>query len=361
MKHRIHSRSKVTVGLDIGDKFSVFYSIDADGELLSEGRLKTTPEALEKHFGSMEPARIAIETSGHSPWLSRLLESLGHEVLVANSRELRMIYGSHKKNDKADAEALARVARADPKLLKPIQHRGPEAQQSLAVLRARDTLVRARTKFINHVRGAVKSVGGRVAGCGAKYFHQKAPEFIPDCLQAVMSPILKLIGELTAQIRAYDKEVENLCDKKYPETELVRQVAGVGPLTALAYVLVLEDPRRFVKSRNVGAYLGLTPRLDDSGGRESQLRISKAGDNFVRRLLVGSAQYVLGPFGPDTDLRRHGEAIALRGGKKAKKRAVVAVARKLSVILHRLWKTGEVYDPLRNACRKDKRREAAAS
>ena len=135
----------------------------------------------------------------------------------------------------------------------------------------------------------------------------------------------------------------------YPETDLLRQVEGVGALTALAFVLTLENPERFAKSRSVGAYLGLEPAQDQSGDRDPQRHISKEGDEMLRKLLVGSAHYILGPFGSDSDLRRHGEKIASRGGKNAKKRAAVAVARKLSVLLQRLWVTGEVYEPLRNA------------
>ena len=167
-----------------------------------------------------------------------------------------------------------------------------------------------------------------------------------------MDPLLEEIGSLTARIRAFDKVIEELCAEKYPETEIVRQVTGVGPLTALAFVLAIEDPSRFARSRTVGAYFGLVPKQRDSGDQEPQLRIAKTGDEHVRRLLVGSAQYILGPFGPDCDLRRFGLALAARGGKNAKKRAAVAVARKLAVLLHRLWVTGAEYEPLRQADRR---------
>jgi transposase len=184
-------------------------------------------------------------------------------------------------------------------------------------------------------------------------------EHLPEELKATLAPHLKLIEELSAEIRGHDKAVEYLCEKKYPETEVLRKVPGIGPLTALAFVLILADPRRFRDSRRVGAYLGLTPRRSDSGEREPQLRITKAGDGLMRKLLVGSAQYILGPFGPDTDLRHFGLELSRRGGKNAKKRAVVAVARKLAVLLHRLWITGEAYEPLRNTSSRKHRRESA--
>jgi transposase len=187
--------------------------------------------------------------------------------------------------------------------------------------------------------------------CPAKSFHNRAPEHIPEALCAALGPILEQIGSLTERIREYERELETIAKERYPETELLRQVEGIGPLTALTFVLTLEDPHRFEKSRSVGAYLGLVPVTSQSGERDPQKRISKEGDEMLRRLLVGSAHYILGPFGGDSDLRRHGEMIASRGAKNAKKRAAVAVARKLSVLLHRLWVSGEVYEPLYNANR----------
>ncbi|MDP9474147.1 MAG: transposase [Actinomycetota bacterium] len=164
------------------------------------------------------------------------------------------------------------------------------------------------------------------------------------------------IASLTEKIGDYGRRIEELATERYPESELLRQVQGVGALTALTFVLTLEDPQKFGRSRAVGAYLGLAPGNDQSGDSAPQRRISREGDEMLRRLLVGSAQHILGPFGPDSDLRRHGEKIARRGGKNAKKRAVVAVARKLAVLLHRLWSSGEVYEPLYNAHRSGTKR-----
>jgi transposase len=201
---------------------------------------------------------------------------------------------------------------------------------------------------VNHVRGAVKSLRARLPKCPASGFHNKAAEHIPEALLPATGPILEQIGSLTQRICEYDRKLEEISKERYPETELVRQVEGIGPLTALTFVLTLEDPSRFAKSRCVGAYLGLVPATDRSGDRDPQKRISKEGDEMLRKLLVGSAHYNRGHFGSDSDLRRHGEKIASRGGKNSKKRAVVAVARKLSVLLHSLWIAAEVYEPLRN-------------
>jgi transposase len=295
--------------------------------------------------------RIAIETGTHSPWASRVLEECGHEVLVANSRKTRLIYANKRKTDEIDAENLARLARLDPKLLYPLKHRGEDSQAHMAIIRSRQALVSCRTQLVNHVRGTVKSFGARLPKCPARSFHKRAADYLPEALWPALGPILEQIGSLTERIRDYEHQLETISKEHYPETDLLRQVEGIGPLTALTFVLTLEDPYRFEKSRSVGAYLGLVPATDQSGDRDPQKRISKEGDEMLRRLLVSSAHYILGPFGHDSDLRRHGEKIASRGAKNAKKRAVVAVARKLAVLLHSLWISAEVYEPLRNAYR----------
>jgi transposase len=353
-------RPKMTAGLDIGDKYSYLCLLDTDsGEVIEEGRLRTTPEALRRRFASERPLRIAIETGTHSPWVSRLLEECAHEVLVANARKLRLIYASKQKSDEVDAESLARPARVDPRLLYPLKHRGEDAQAHMAIIRSRQALVDCRTQLVNHVRGAVKSFGARLPKCPARSFHKRASEHIPEALWPALGPVLETIASLTQRIRDYERELETISKEHYPETELLRQVEGVGTLTALTFVLTLEDPYRFEKSRSVGAYLGLVPARDQSGDRDPQKHISKEGDEMLRKLLVGSAHYILGPFGSASDLRRHAEKIASRGAKNAKKRAAVAVARKLCVLLHSLWVSGEIYEPLRNAHRSGGREEAA--
>lgn len=338
---------QVTIGLDLGDQTSHYCVLDQAGVVAEQGRLQTTRQGFRRRFGSGVSAVIAMEVGTHSPWVSRLLKELGHEVLVANARKLRMIYESRRKQDTVDAEMLARVARMDRKLLASIEHRPEAMAQHLSIVRSRDVLVRARTQLINHVRGAVKSTGERVRKCASESFTKHALDQVPDGVRQALSPVLVTIELLTQQIRDLDHTVQELGEKSYPETKLLRQVSGVGPLIALVFVLTLQDPHRFAKSRAVGPYLGLVPARSQSGRSDPQLRITKEGDVFLRRLLVQGAQYILGAFGPDCDLRRFGMALAARGGKNAKKRAIVAVARKLAVLLHRLWRSGEVYEPLR--------------
>jgi len=361
MSNGSKEQPKVTAGLDLGDKYSYLCELDTkSGELIEEGRLRTTPEDFRRRFSSAGQLKIAIEVGTHSPWVSRLLEECGHKVLVANPRQTRLIYGHKRKTDKLDAHKLARLARADPELLYPIEHRSEDSQAHLALIHSRDALVRNRTQLINHVRGTVKSFGARLPRCSARSFHKKVRNQLPSELAEALGPVVETITSLTEQIEDYDRRIERLATERYPETELLRQVQGVGTLTALTFVLTLEDPQRFSESRAVGAYLGLVPGADQSGERDAQKRISGEGDEMLRSLLVGSAHYILGPFAQDSDLRRHGQKIACRGGKNTKKRAVVAVARKLSVLLHHLWISAEVYEPLHNARRLGTRREEVA-
>jgi transposase len=255
----------VIAGIDLGDRYSHLCLLDTEnGEVIEESRIATNREAFERRFSGTEPMRVGIEASTHSPWVSRILEDHGHEVLVANARKVRLIYSEGHKTDRIDAEKLARLARLDPKLLSPIKHRGETSQSHLALLHSRDALVGTRTKLVNHVRGTVKAFGARLPKCTAQSFHNKVAEHLPQELAPALGPVLKTIASLSERIREYERMLEDVANELYPETKLLRQIHGVGALTALAFVLTLEDPSRFAKSRQVGPYLGLVPATDQS-------------------------------------------------------------------------------------------------
>ena len=346
MSKNITADQGITIGLDLGDKHTQCCSLDELGEVEETFRVRSTGPGLSKRFGGMAPCRIILEVGTHSPWVSRLLSKLGHEVIVANPRRVRLISMNDSKNDAVDAELLARLGRADPKLLSPITHRGQQAQKDLVLLRNRDGFVRSRTQLINQARGFAKSLGDRLPSSSSVGFPKRVREAKKGEIFPGLETLLQLIETLTVAIADMDREIERLCREQYPETKLLRQISGVGPLTALCFLLTIEDPHRFKKSRSVGAYLGLRPKQHDSGEQQPQLRITKSGDEMLRRYLVNGSQYILGPFGPDTQLRRVGLRLAERGGRAAKKRAIIAVARRLAVLLHRLWITGEEYEPL---------------
>jgi transposase len=345
------SRQTLTIGLDLGDRNSWYCVLDETGQIQMEQRVGTNAKALGEIFGGMPRSRIALETGTHSPWISRLLSELGHEVIVANARKVRLIGESRRKDDRLDAQTLARLARIDPGLLCPVKHRSAKAQADLTVIRARAGLVRARTSLVNTARSLTKSYGERLRGCNVRNMSPEKAEGLSPELQGALEPLLSAIEELSERIAEYNDRIEALAEQSYPQVELLKQIKGVGTLIALTFVLTLEDPHRFGKSRDVGCYLGLQPGRRNSGQSEPQMRISKEGDPYLRTLLVQGAQHILGPFGVDCDLRRWGLKLAERGGRNAKKRAIVATARKLAVLLHHLWVSGEVFEPLHNSSR----------
>ena len=351
MQSRNISQQKLTIGLDLGDRNSWYCVVDEAGQIQLEQRVATSAKALREVFGAMPSSRIALEIGTHSPWISRLLSELGHEVIVANARKVRLIGESRKKDDRRDAQTLARLARIDPQLLSPVKHRSAKAQADLTVIRARAGLVRARTALVNTARGLAKSYGERLRGCNVRNMNPEKAEGLSPELQAALEPLLACIESVSKQIREYNERIETLALQSYPQTALLKQIKGVGTLIALTYMLTLEDPHRFHQSRDAGCYVGLQPGRRNSGQSEPQMHISKEGDPYLRTLLVQGAHHILGPFGADSDLRRWGLKLAERGGKAGKKRAIIATARKLAVLLHRLWVSGEVYEPLRNSKR----------
>jgi transposase len=349
---RNFSQQKLTIGLDLGDRSSCYCVLDETGRIVMEQKVSTTPKALQAAFGAMPHSRIALETGMHSPWISRLLSALGHEVIVAHARNVRLIGESRRKDDRLDAQTLARLARIDPQLLCPVKHRSAKAQADLTVIRARAGLVRARTALVNTARGLAKSYGERLRGCNVRNMNPEKAAGLSAELQTALEPLLVALQSLSEQIGEYNERIEKLAQESYPQVALLKQIKGVGTLIALTFLLTLEDAHRFRKSRDVGCYLGLQPGRRNSGQSEPQMHISKEGDPYLRTLLVQGAQHILGPFGVDCDLRRWGLKLAERGGKSGKKRAIIATARKLAVLLHHLWVSGEVYKPLHNSNQK---------
>jgi transposase len=347
--NEILKQQKLTIGIDLGDSWSFYCVLDEAGKIILEQKVATTQEAMKQTFGKIPRSLIAMETGTHSPWVSRLLTELGHEVIVAHAQKVELITKSNRKDDRHDARTLARLARFDPELLGPVRHRSAKAQIHLTGIRARAELVSARTALVNAARGLVKSFGERLPKCGTYQVNEKLAEGLSAELRDVLVPLLRQIELLNEPIKEYDERMEKIAKEVYPEVSLLKQVKGVGTQIALTYVLTIEDPYRFAKSREVGCFLGLKPGRRNSGKSEPQKKISKEGDRYLRTMMVQGAHYILGPFGEDSDLRRWGRKLAERGGKNAKKRAVVAVARKLAVLLHRLWVSGEVYEPLRNS------------
>lgn len=345
------SFAQFVVGIDLGNaKHAICVMLRESGEIVDERSITNHRESLRRLSKKYPDSLLAMEVGSHSPWISRFFQELGHEVLVANPRKMRAIFENDRKCDLYDARMLAKIARFDPSMLYPIEHQSEQAQRDLLQIKLRDSLVRRRVDLISAVRGTLKSLGIALKSPNTNYFvrhTRKALAQKDEGTLVLIEPILGVLEELTKQIKLLDKEIEELAISRYPETEALMGIVGVGPLTALTFVLTVGDHERFAKPRDIGAYLGLVPKRDQSGSVDKQLRISRKGDAYLRRLLVGSAQYILGPFGSDCDLRTRGLALAARGAKQAKKKAVIATARKLAVLMLSLLKSGERYEPVR--------------
>lgn len=331
-----------TIGMDLGDRSHHYCVLDhASGTVLKESKVINHRAELKRLLEEYPLSRVILECGMQSPWISRFLAATaGAEVIVANPRKVKAIYKAERKSDKRDAVMLARIGRMDVELLSPIQHGSEEAQKEMLAIKMRDALVRQRVSLINTIRFTLKSLGLRVRSCDTRNFHRKAYQEIPSEYHPVFTPLLDLLKAYTDQIKSYQKQFDLIAENNEVAQRLMK-IRGIGSITALAFIHKIEDPKRFKKVRDVGAYLGLVPKRDQSGDTDKQLRISKAGDHYLRRLLISAAQYILGPFGEECDLRSFGQKLAESGGARAKKRAVVAVARKLTTLMLTLWKNAE--------------------
>lgn len=352
----------LTVGMDLGDRTSAYCVRTVSQEILVEGKVATTVEGIGAAFNGWKRQRVVMETGTHSRWVAQLMDLLGHEVIVGNARKLKLISENNQKSDKVDARLLSQLGCMNIDWLNPVYQRSQDTHSDLLLIRSREALVETRTGLINHVRGTVKSFGCRVSECSSDKFTEIAQAEIPDALKPALSGVLETMDRINEQIHYYDCQIRQMCETKYQAaTKCITQISGVGSITALTFVLTIEDKNRFEHSRDVGAYLGLVPKKYQSGERDPRLGITKAGDELMRKLLVNCAHHILGVNGQDSDLRRWGLELVRgaekKGTKGARKLAAAAVARKLAVLMHRLWVTGADYDPLRSS----KMRQAQAA
>ncbi|MEN0065658.1 MAG: IS110 family transposase [Myxococcota bacterium] len=333
--------SAVSVGLDVGDRWTYFCAVDHGGIVLQEGRVPSTTQGLNGIIKTFRRAQWVMEAGTHSFWMDRHLCGSGIENIVVNPRRLKAVSDSLRKTDRSDAAMLALLGMFNPKLLWQVRHRSYDSQLGLGLLKVREQLVRTRTKLINTIRGLVKSFGARLRSCDTARFHKLRLD-VPDGLREVVEPLFDVIETLQTKIGELDNQILQLAQSN-PASERLMSVPGVGPITSLAFVLVIDDPTRFAKTRQVGAYLGLTRRIDQSGDSNRELAITKAGDKMLRKLLVQCSHLVLRDKAPDNALKQWGLRLLDRGGRGARGKAVVAVARKLATLLLSLWKKNQTF------------------
>ena len=338
-----------TIGLDLGARVTQVAVYDTSGNRVEERKVSTAKESLEQLFDRFPGARVVMEASTPTRWINNLARKRGHEVIIANPRKIPVITASIRKSDRNDARLLGEIGQFKPELLSPVELRDDVHQPVRTRLFAREQLVKTRSSLCTFVRSQVKSVGQKLPTGTTRSFALKMRPLLPDEIASVLDPILRTIQHLSDEIDSLDAIVKASSERDFPMTAVLQQVHGVGPLVSLAYVATVGAPERFKDFRSLGPYLGLVPRLDQSGQSNPALSITKHGDTYMRSLLVSAATRILGPFGADSDLRRFGLRIIEQGGQRARAKARIAVARKLAVLLHRLLLTGEVYEPLRNS------------
>lgn len=340
--------AKKTLGFDLGDRRSHYCLLDRKGREIDQAVVETTPPSLKAFFKRMKGVRLVLEMGTHACWIADLAEEVGLEVLIANPRSFELLTKSYRKTDARDCQLLADAGRMSPQLLSPIVRRPKECRVDLSALRSRKCLVECRTKLVNHVRGVLKFHALRAPSCSPESFHRKVLAVIPKELEMALLPAVQSVEFMNQQIKSLEVQTEKMAKERYPITSTFEDVAGVGTIVSSTFAMTIGDPDRFPDARTVGAYIGMVPRQQSSGDSTPELSITKAGDGEVRRTLTIASNYIMGPFGPDCDLRRFGLRMIDNGrrkGKNAKKRAIIAVARKLAVLLLHLWKTGAKYDP----------------
>lgn len=330
------------VGCDLGDKTSTLCLLDDAGQVVRRSEVETARAPLVSFFRALPRTQVVMEVGSHSPWVSAAVEAVGHRAIVINSHQFKLLTQSRRKSDVNDAELLARAARADLQLVRPIQHRSESTRSQLAVLRTRDLLVRTRAKLVNHVRGMLKSYGVKCPKGSPPSFATRVKDFVPSELKPALEPILEQLESLTSQLKKLDAQLEDSAAGDVTVARL-RSIPRVGILTALTFKLVIENAKRFKRSRDVGAYLGLTPAQHQSGESDPRLGISKSGDMMMRRLLVQCAQQLLFKNAPDCSLSRAGKLLVKQG--KPRNVAAIAIARKLAALMHLLWVREQDFKP----------------
>lgn len=320
------------VAMDVHDEYSQVCVMNQAREILMEAKIPTTRQALNDFFRQREKSMVIYEAGPHALWISELLGSLGHETIACHARRVRLIAESRNKNDRVDAEVLARLSLSDLELIKPIQQRSRQTLDQRSIVHARAALVETQKRLRTMLRGMVKPFGVRLATGKKRALAELATAKLPEHAAQSIDAILKTLSVLAEQIQKLTERVEQLADS-HPAAARLQTIPGVGPLVSLSYIHAIEDPARFSRT-DIGPYLGLTPSNRSSAGKKlAPKEKGRPGDPYVRSLLVQSA-WTLMNSRSQSDLARWGRRLSERiGGKKA----AIALARKIATLMHHLW------------------------
>ena len=333
------------IGIDIGNEGSSVCCLDpSTSEVIGEKRIATTKEGITEYLDEFDqPCQVVMEATTHSPWISELVEELGHEAIVSSPHAISKLFRHKKRTDETDAENLARVCAFDRALLAPIYHRSPQERMDFAIIQARDHLVKTRTKLVNFIRGKARSCGCPIAGVTAKKFSPAEEQLSPE-LQETLGPVFEILPQINQGIKDLEKMAAEVSEERYPVTELLRTVPGVGPLASLSYVLTIGSPDRFDSKGAVARYLGLAPKIDRSEKREKFDDFSTS-HKITRQHLIEAANYHLWINPAGSQLKEAGQRLKERRGQYGTGIAQFATARKLAELLYVLWRDGQEYLP----------------
>ena len=340
----MNAQDSTTIGLDLGNTFTKAVGLDARGNVVLREDLHNDAETLKAFFEAHPGATVGMETGTHCRWIAALAASCGCDAVIGNARKLRLISESSRKNDWNDAESIARLCRFDRKLFHPVTLRDGEHHRLYQLLRQRDALVSMRTALVNQLRGFAKAGGTMLPRRDARSFlslrDSMPPEFLRD-----FKPLLKALEDLARRIAAAEAILGQFVRRHFRKMdERLQTVPGVGPVASAAFIALVPDPGRFKSAREAGPYFGLVPKQDQSGDGHRPCRITHEGSPFMRKTLVNAANALLKKSARDTALKRFGERLSRRGqGKVARRKAKVALARKLAVTMLAMMRRGEDY------------------
>lgn len=337
----------ITIGMDLGDKKHAIVGLDAKANIVLRRWLPNDQDSLRTFFERNKGAEIGMETGTHCRWISVLATECGCKAYIGNAHKLRSIFGNTHKNDMRDAEEIANLLHENKRHFHPVMLRDQEHQDLVQLVKMREVAMTDRTRSINAIRGMAKANGARIADCDADSFHRQLKLVLmtlPDNLIRLFRPQIELLKAINATIKAYGKLIDRYRKQHFKEEcALLETIPGIGPINSTSFVAFAGDVKRFRHACDVGPYFGLTAGRDQSSDKDEPKKITKEGNKFVRHLLVNAANNIMKASAANTELKQFALRVWGERGKIAKRKAKVALARKLAVTMAAMLRNGTAY------------------